>query len=157
AGWVASTIRGAIAGAASGRSLALAESLLREMSMTMMRTGAVAALAAGLSLAAIGSLALRVSAVPPARPEASPPRVAEGPGAPSSKDLGPLDALERSATRAEDRFAWQPAELVAVLGEHRGRAWNMVSALAVSPDGKIVAAGEWSSAGAIRLWDAATL
>jgi WD40 repeat protein len=49
--------------------------------------------------------------------------------------------LDFPALRAEDRFAWQPPELIAVLGEHRWRTWAEVLSLAVSPDGRLVAGG----------------
>lgn len=65
----------------------------------------------------------------------------------------PLDKLDRDAIPEEDRPPWLPKEVVAVLGENRGRHWLDVHAVAVSPDGKLVASG----AEAVRLWDAATM
>jgi WD domain, G-beta repeat len=67
----------------------------------------------------------------------------------------PLGRLESSAIPPEDRFPWQPPELVAVLGEHRGRSWSSVDGIAYSPDGKQIAS--YGHGFDIRLWDAATL
>jgi WD40 repeat protein len=66
----------------------------------------------------------------------------------------PLDKLDAAAIPAAERFDWQPKELVAVLGEHRGRHAYPVSCVAYSPDGKTVVSGGSSI---LRLWDTATL
>jgi WD40 repeat protein len=66
----------------------------------------------------------------------------------------PLDKLDPATIPSLDRFEWQPKELVAVLGEHRGRYGYPVSCVAYSPDGKTIASGGNSL---IRLWDTATL
>lgn len=58
---------------------------------------------------------------------------------------GPLDQLDPRAIPAAERFPWQPAELVAVVGEHRGNPFYgppWPAALALSPDGKLLAAVE---------------
>lgn len=52
---------------------------------------------------------------------------------------GPLDRLDPAKIPAEERFAWQPKELVRVLGDHRGRHWGDVATAAFSPDGKLIA------------------
>src|SRR5262249_22319343 len=52
---------------------------------------------------------------------------------------------------ARERFDWQPKELVAVLGEHRWRHWEMVKCLAISPDGRWAASGSRDET--IRVWD----
>jgi WD40 repeat protein/tRNA A-37 threonylcarbamoyl transferase component Bud32 len=68
---------------------------------------------------------------------------------------GPLDLLDPAQIPATERFDWQPKELVAVLGEHRGRHWTDQRHVAVSPDGKLAAScGE---DGLIYLWEADTL
>ncbi len=66
----------------------------------------------------------------------------------------PLDALSPTAIPALERFDWQPKELVAILGEHRGRHGSPVSCVAYSPDGTLVASGGGSL---VRVWDANTL
>jgi WD40 repeat protein len=67
----------------------------------------------------------------------------------------PLDELDREQIPPQERFAWQPPELVAVLGEHRQRHWGYVRSLALNPAGTLLAsAGE---DGIVRLWDAQTL
>jgi WD40 repeat protein/tRNA A-37 threonylcarbamoyl transferase component Bud32 len=68
---------------------------------------------------------------------------------------GPLDRLDAAAIPAEERFAWQPPELVAVLGEHRQRHWDGVLSVAWSADGKWIASGGIDHV--IRVWDAATM
>ncbi len=51
----------------------------------------------------------------------------------------PLDRLNARNIPKEERYDWQPSELVGVLGEHRWRHGSGVGALAVSRDGKWVA------------------
>ena len=53
----------------------------------------------------------------------------------------PFDKLDPNAIPKEERFPWQPKELVAVIGEHKQRFWNSVGvgAIAVRPDEQQVA------------------
>jgi WD40 repeat protein/tRNA A-37 threonylcarbamoyl transferase component Bud32 len=66
----------------------------------------------------------------------------------------PLDALSAASIPAEDRLDGQPAELVALLGDHRGWDGTGIWTAAWSPDGRQLATG---GPDGVRLWDAATL
>jgi WD40 repeat protein len=66
----------------------------------------------------------------------------------------PLDKLDPATIPALERFDWQPKELVALLGEHKGRQGAPVSAVLFSPDGKTMVSGGGSL---VRLWDPATM
>jgi WD40 repeat protein len=58
------------------------------------------------------------------------------PPPPPPDTRGVLDRLDPMKIPAEDRYDWQPKQLVAVLGEHRLRTPNPINALALRPDGK---------------------
>jgi serine/threonine protein kinase/WD40 repeat protein len=67
----------------------------------------------------------------------------------------PLDSLDPGQIPVEERFDWQPKELVAVIGKHAGRAWASLSNAAYSPDEKTIAVIRHSvSDPVIRLFDA---
>src|SRR5438067_2974 len=72
------------------------------------------------------------------------------PGQPS-----PLDQLRADAIPESEHLNWQPEEVVAVLGEHRGRHWGMVRCVAYARDGRLAASGGDDEF--IRLWQADTL
>jgi WD40 repeat protein len=58
----------------------------------------------------------------------------------------PLDRLSNSTIAPTDRSAWQPPELVAVLGEQRWRHWGPALAVAINPAGNLVASSGQDSA-----------
>jgi WD40 repeat protein len=66
-----------------------------------------------------------------------------------------LDQLDPAQIPVAERFAWQPRELVAVLGAHSGRQWQRITCIAFSDDGKLLASGDETAA--VHLWDARTL
>jgi eukaryotic-like serine/threonine-protein kinase len=76
-----------------------------------------------------------------------------------SADLSPFDQLRPEDIPAEDRFAWQPKELVAVLGSHRQRHLQPVNSVALSGDGRWVASAEnaYGQETSVVLWDRATM
>jgi WD40 repeat protein len=69
--------------------------------------------------------------------------------------LARLDQLKYEDIPPEERFDWQPKELVAVIGEHRGRQWSQVGVVAWSPNGKLVASGGRSDK-LVYLWEPKT-
>jgi WD40 repeat protein/serine/threonine protein kinase len=85
------------------------------------------------------------------------------PGTPEAREArdwllkvpSPLDALNAAKVPTDERYpAWQPKELVGVLGEHRWRQWGPgVRCVACSHSGSVIATG---GIGAAYLWDAGT-
>ncbi|HKB42174.1 MAG TPA: hypothetical protein VKD72_37455 [Gemmataceae bacterium] len=67
----------------------------------------------------------------------------------------PLDILKREDIPELERFPWQPKELVAVLGEHRGRQGAAVYGVACSRNGKLIAS--IGQDGSLRLWNTTAL
>jgi WD40 repeat protein len=65
-----------------------------------------------------------------------------------------LDRLDPNAIPEIEKFSWQPKELVAILGEHRGRHGAAVTCVGISPDGKTIASGGFYY---LRLWDPTTM
>jgi hypothetical protein len=68
---------------------------------------------------------------------------------------GVLDALDPANIPPDQRFNWQPKELVQVLGTHQGRQWDQPTVVVYSPDGKLAASAGYD--GHIYVWDAETL
>jgi WD40 repeat protein len=86
----------------------------------------------------------------------------KGPNGPNVKTGPWLDRLDRSRIKPEQRFADQPKELVAVLGDPRGQNWLPAGGMGASiqgvrygSDGRLIATT--ASTGEVRLWDAASL
>jgi WD40 repeat protein len=100
---------------------------------------------------ATGVTRLRRMLFPNVQPESRPLPMASDAATPS---LSLLDRLDPAAIPLAERFSWQPKELVAVLGEHRGRHWHQIRSVAASPDGKLVASTGWQD---IVVADAQTL
>ena len=72
------------------------------------------------------------------------------------RDLpSPLDKYDPKNINPLDKFDWQPKELVAVLGEHRGRQGGAVTSVVYSRNGKMLVSG--SNNGYVRFWDPATM
>lgn len=99
---------------------------------------------------------------PPAK-QAQPKRIeSPAPARAAATDPSPFDRLDPSTIPPEERFPWQPKELVAVLGSHHGWHWHEVRRLDWSADGRWVASVAWgfapSSNGEPRasVWDART-
>jgi WD40 repeat protein len=65
----------------------------------------------------------------------------------------PLDGLDAAAIPPHERVPGQPPELVAVLGTHRGAAWEGLGDVVWSPDGKRIASRRYLY-GVVRLWRA---
>jgi WD40 repeat protein len=66
----------------------------------------------------------------------------------------PLDAMNPATIPALERFDWQPKELVAILGEHRGRQGVAVTSVLFNPDGSLIISG---GGNLIRVWDPTTM
>jgi WD40 repeat protein/serine/threonine protein kinase len=66
-----------------------------------------------------------------------------------------LEHLTRSAIPPPERYDWHPRELVAILGEQRGRQYRPIRHLALSADGQWLASGGEDYQ--VHVWEAATL
>jgi WD40 repeat protein len=67
----------------------------------------------------------------------------------------PLDSLDPTGIPVLERYDWQPKELVAVLGEHRGRHGGVAECVAFTPDGKTIISG--GNNALLRLWEPGTM
>ncbi|MEZ6139200.1 MAG: protein kinase [Zavarzinella sp.] len=66
----------------------------------------------------------------------------------------PLDNLDPEKIPAEEKFDWQPKELVAIVGTHQQLHWGAITDVAYSPKGDLIAS---VAADGVRLWDAQTM
>src|SRR5437660_645681 len=76
------------------------------------------------------------------------------PATPVLAQQSPLDKLNPNDIPEEERTAWLPNEVVAVLGNQRGRHWGGLGGLVDSADGKRLLS--WGQDG-VRLWETLTL
>ncbi|OWK36414.1 WD40 repeat domain-containing serine/threonine protein kinase [Fimbriiglobus ruber] len=76
---------------------------------------------------------------------------------PLSPSANPFDRLDPAKIPAEERFPWQPKELVAVIGSHARRVWGHHPEIGISPGGKYVAVTPGSDGHAPSvIWDIAS-
>lgn len=68
-----------------------------------------------------------------------------------------LDHLDAARIPESERFDWQPAALVAVIGEHRLRVWGPVKSAVFHPSGAYFVAGDLFSTSTLELCPAETL
>jgi len=80
-------------------------------------------------------------------------QAAASPFAPIPLGQSPFDKLDPNAIPKEERFDWQPKELVAVIGKHERRSWFGHYSVAFSPDGSLAATGD---NGPTVIWDVQT-
>ncbi len=135
------TVAVAAAGAGPARVLALVEGVLREMFLTKLK----AAAALVLTLSLLGAGANLLLAQP--QPKDPPPQPARA-DPPAARVEADEDA---GAARAESPL---PAGALRRLGTSRLRHAYIVSSIAYSPDGKVIASG--SHLGTVRFWEPAT-
>jgi WD40 repeat protein len=117
--------------------------------------GLAVLLVAALAITELAGLTRLTDAVRSVMTPAEPPANVVPESAVTGASPSALDRLDPARIPTTERFAWQPRELVAVLGEHRGLQWGMATGIALSPDGK--RAASWGYAGSVHIWDAETL
>ncbi|MGO9464053.1 MAG: sigma-70 family RNA polymerase sigma factor [Isosphaeraceae bacterium] len=143
------------AGVVSAATVVLTHAALKAMFLHRLRMGAGIMSVLGALVTAAGLAIHRGAAVEQAQAPrgnvAAQVSVKKAPRQPFS-----LDALRAADIPAEKRLADLPENVVAVLGELRGRHAGAVACLAVSPDGKLLATGADDDK-KVRLWDAESL
>ncbi len=92
---------------------------------------------------------------PNRQPTRKPPELIPAVFVPPLDDgFSPLDNLDPAKIPASEKFAWQPMELVAVIGSHKMRHWGEIQQIMYSPKGDCVVT---AAADGVRLWDAKTM
>src|SRR5262249_8245939 len=121
-------------GLVSVNAMALAQGVLQAMTVCQWRVTAVLLLILASLGTGAGWLGYRALGGAPEAEETS-PGAFEATGQAANHGLAsPLSKLDPERIPVEDRFPWHPPELVAVLGEHRGRHWGEVRGVVFSPD-----------------------
>jgi len=148
-GWVATTIqnagrlaRGQVLGALFGRSVGLADGVLRAMATVQVKTGAALMLAAGILVTGAG-MAVHWT------PAANLPEAAEQIAEPDARPSPPTEGSARNDAHGDPL----PTGALARLGTLRFRHNQNVSDIAFAPDGRTLAAVDTSE---VCLWDVAT-
>jgi serine/threonine protein kinase/WD40 repeat protein len=94
---------------------------------------------------------------PPSATKIAEPR----PVRPARSAANPLDTLDPTQIPPSEREAWQPKELVALIGTRQMRHWSLPDTLVFSHDGQILASGctqgNRPMVDGVRLWDTKTL
>lgn len=85
-------------------------------------------------------------------PSGAKPAVKAGGWQPVAVGQSAFDKLDPAAIPAEERFEWQPKELVAVIGNHARRHWSS-SSVRISPDGKFATSNDRTQT---IVWDMST-
>jgi serine/threonine protein kinase/WD40 repeat protein len=90
-------------------------------------------------------------------PKADPAKWVPGPEwKPVPMGQSPFDKLDPNEIPKEERFDWQPKELVAVVGSHAQRFTGAAFGAAMSADGKLAAVAAADSRAALTIWDVET-
>jgi RNA polymerase sigma factor (sigma-70 family) len=142
-GWTAD--RAAVTAEIPARAAALADGVLRTLAVSRVKLTTAVLLMAGVLAAAAGLLAGQTPAPPPAGKQAGAP-------APAAREEARAKAGAPDAPRLDRYGDPLPPGALARMGTVRFRQRG-TSALACSPDGKLLAA---SGGGGVHLWDAAT-
>ncbi len=143
------------AGLVSTATFVLTNAAIKAMFLHRLRMGAVIISVLGALITTAGLAIRRGAAVEEARAPRGNVVAKVSAKTPPPRPFS-LDTLRAADIPAEKRLADQPENVVAVLGELRGRHAGPVACLAVSPDGKLLATGADDDK-KIRLWDAETL
>jgi serine/threonine-protein kinase len=104
----------------------------------------------GAVIAAVLLLVLLLHFLNADRPPEQPPVV----DPPAPKQPATLDALDAKDIPADEKFSWQPKELVGVFGTHKWRHWGPIKALAFGTTGHELAS--FGDDDSIRICDANT-